>query len=119
MNERTVVACFLGTLAFIVYRDFKNPDPSWPLGPVPPPYRLTYAGVVFGILLIVSDMFSPKIAGVVSIGVLVGTAFTVFRGDSASAGLKSKAPATKTASANPSASGLTGSTAANGGVMQA
>jgi hypothetical protein len=117
VNEKTVVACFLGTLAFITYRDFRKPDPTWPLGPVPPPYRFTYAGVVFGILLIVSDMFSPKIAGVVSVGVLVGTAFTVFRGDSASAGLKSNAPK-PSANPNPSTSGLSGSTPANGGVQQ-
>jgi hypothetical protein len=122
MTERTVVACFLGTIAFILYRDFKNPDPNWPLGPVPPPYRFTFAGVIFGILLIVSDMISPKVAGVVAIGVLMGTAVSVFTGQSATAGLKSNAPGYKaggTASANPVGNGVTGSTPATGGVAQA
>jgi hypothetical protein len=122
MTERTVIACFLGTIAFIIYRDFKTPDSSWPLGPVPPPYRFTYAGVIFGILLLVSDMLSPKVAGVVAIGVLVGTAYTVLSGKSATAGLKSNAPGYKaggTASANPVSNGVVGSTPASGGVIQA
>jgi len=122
MSEKTVIACFMGTLAFIMYRDFKNPDPNWPLGPVPPPYRFTYAGVIFSILFILSDMLSPKVAGVVAIGVLVGTATSVFTGKSNAGGLKSNAPGYKAggvASANPAANGATGSTPASGGVTQA
>jgi len=120
MTERTVIGCFLGTLAFILYRDFKNPDTSWPLGPVPPPYRFTYTALVFGILLIVADTVSEKIAGVVAIGVLIGVATSVFTGQSASGGLKSNAPGYKsggTASANPA--GTTGSTSIAGGTIQA
>lgn len=122
MNDRTVLACFIGTLAFIVYRDFKQPDPNWPLGPVAPPYRFTFAGVIFGILFMVSDLWSPKIAGVVSLGVLIGTMFSVVSGSPSTGGLKSNAPGYKAggvASANPAASnGLNGSTPA-GGVVQA
>lgn len=120
MTEKTVIGCFFGTLAFIIYRDFKHPDSSWPLGPVPPPYRFTYSAVVFGILLIVADTISEKIAGVVAIGVLIGVATSVFTGQSATGGLKSNAPNMKaggTASANPA--GVTGSTPASGGVVQA
>jgi hypothetical protein len=123
MTEKTVIGCFLGTIAFILYRDFKTPDPAWPLGPVPPPYRFTYAGVIFGILLIVADVVSPKVAGVVAIGVLIGTATTVFTKQSAAGGLKSNAPGYKaggTASANPVANnGVKGTTPASGGVIQA
>lgn len=123
MSEKTVVACFIGTLAFIMYRDFKHPDPTWPLGPVPPPYRFTFAGVIFGILLLVSDMFSPRVAGVVAIGVLIGTATSVFSGKSNAGGLKSNAPgyaAGGVASANPitTGGGVTGSTPAAGGTAQ-
>jgi len=119
MTERTVIGCFIGTIAFILYRDFKDPDPSWPLGPIAPPYRFTYAAVIFGILLIVADTVSEKIAGVVAIGVLIGVATSVFTGQKATGGLKSNAPGYKaggTASANPA--GATGSTPASGGVAQ-
>lgn len=122
MTDRTVLGCLIGTLAFIVYRDFKQPDPNWPLGPVPPPYRFTFAGVIFGILFLVADLWSPRIAGVVALGVLIGTMFSVVSGSPSSAGLKSNAPGYKaggTASANPAANnGITGSTP-TGGVVQA
>lgn len=123
-TDKPVIASFIAVLALIIYRDFRNPDSSWPLGPVPPPYRFTYAGVIFGILMLVADMWSTKIAGVVAIGVVIGTMYSVVSGQSATAGLKSNAPAEaagkiagnligKTASANPNANntGTTGSTA--------
>lgn len=117
-SDRTVLGCLIGVLALIVYRDFKNPDPNWPLGPVPPPYRFTYAGVVFGILFLVADIWSPRIAGVVALGVLIGTMFSVVSGQSAAGGLKSNAPgykAGKTASANPAVTnGVKGSTSTGG-----
>ena len=113
-SDKAVVGCFIGVLALIVYRDFKQPDDNWPLGPVPPPYRFTYAGVIFGILFMVADIWSTKIAGVVALGVLIGTMFSVTSGQSSVAGLKSNAPGYKaggTASANPAANnGKTGST---------
>jgi hypothetical protein len=113
-TDRTVLGCMIGVLALIMYRDFKTPDSTWPLGPVPPPYRFTYAGVIFGILFLVADIWSPRIAGVVALGVLIGTMFSVTSGQSATAGLKSNAPGYKaggTASANPAASnGITGTT---------
>ena len=122
MNDRTILGCMIGTLAFIMYRDFKQPDPNWPLGPVPPPYRFTFAGVIFGILFLVGDLWSPRIAGVVALGVLIGTMFSVVSGSPSTGGLKSNAPGYKaggTASANPAANnGITGSTSA-GGVVQA
>ena len=124
MSDKTVLGCFIGVLALIVYRDFKQPDKSWPLGPVPPPYRFTFAGVVFGILFLVSDIFNEKIAGVVAIGVLIGMMFSVTSGQSSTAGLKSNAPGYKAggiASANPAAttgvSGSTPVTGSNGGSM--
>lgn len=113
-TDRTVLGCFLAVAALIMYRDFKQPDPNWPLGPVPPPYRFTYAGVIFGILFIVADIWSPRIAGVVALGVLIGTMFSVTSGQSSTGGLKSNAPGYKaggTASANPATTnGITGST---------
>lgn len=116
MTDRTVLGCFIGVLALIVYRDFRHPDKSWPLGPVPPPYRFTYAGVIFGILFLVADIWSPRIAGVVALGVLIGTMYSVTSGQSASGGLKSNAPgykAGRVASANPAANtGITGTTPA-------
>lgn len=119
-TDRTVLGCFIGVLALITYRDFKNPDQNWPLGPVPPPYRYTYAGVIFGILFMLSDIWSPRIAGVVSLGVLIGTMYTVTSGQSAVGGLKSNAPGYKTggtASANPAVSGGTTPVANSGGSM--
>lgn len=121
MSDRTVLGCMIGVIALIVYRDFKKPDKTWPLGPVPPPYRFTYAGVIFGILFLVSDIWSPRIAGVVALGVLIGTMYSVVSGQSATAGLQSKAPGYKPgiASANPATfNGLTGSTP-TGGVAEA
>jgi len=121
VTSRTVLGCMIGVLALIMYRDFKQPDKNWPLGPVPPPYRFTYMGVVFGLLFLVSDIWSEKIAGVVALGVLIGTAFSVTSGQSSTGGLKSNAPGYKaggTASANPAASnGLIGSTP-TGGAME-
>lgn len=122
-TDRTVLGCFIGVLALITYRDFKQPDSSWPLGPVPPPYRYTFAGVIFGILFLLADIWSPRVAGVVALGVLIGTMFSVTSGQSSTAGLKSNAPGYKaggTASANPAATGTTGSTAtgsSSGGSM--
>lgn len=121
-SDRAVLGAFIGVLALIVYRDFRHPDSSWPLGPVPPPYRFTYAGVIFGILFLVSDMWSPRIAGVVALGVLIGTMFSVVSGQSAAGGLMSKAPKAKAggvASANPAAqgNGITGSTSTGGSMM--
>ena len=113
-TDRAVLGCFIGVLALITYRDFKEPDSTWPLGPVPPPYRYTFAGVIFGILFMVADIWSPRIAGVVALGVLIGTMFSVTSGQSAAGGLKSNAPGYKAggvASANPAATnGNTGST---------
>lgn len=121
MGDRTVLGCLVGVLALIIYRDFRHPDENWPLGPVPPPYRFTYAGVIFGILFLVSDIWSPRIAGVVALGVLIGTMYSVVSGQSATSGLKSNAPgykAGKTASANPSATnGISGSTSTGGSMM--
>lgn len=123
MSDRTVLGCFIGVLALITYRDFKQADKNWPLGPVPPPYRYTFAGVIFGLLFLVSDIFSSKVAGVVAIGVLIGTMFSVTSGQSSTGGLKANAPGYKAggvASANPAANtGITGSTPASndGGSM--
>lgn len=117
-DDKTVLGCMIGVIALIVYRDFRHPDTSWPLGPVPPPYRFTYAGVIFGILFLVADIWSPKVAGVVALGVLIGTMYSVTSGQSAAGGLKSNAPGYKaggTASANPAANnGLKGSTPTGG-----
>lgn len=123
-SDKTVLGCMIGVLSLIVYRDFKKPDSSWPLGPVPPPYRFFYAGVIFGILFMVADIWSPRIAGVVALGVLIGTMYSVTSGKSAAGGLKSNAPGYKgggVASANPAASnGIAGTTPTgnSGGSMQ-
>jgi len=114
------MASFIACLVLITYRDFKTPDSSWPLGPVPPPYRFTWAAVVFGILTIVSDMFSPKIATVVAIGVVIGLLFQVTTNPTgATAGLMSQAPGS-TDRQNPINNGATGSSAlgSSGGVQQ-
>lgn len=119
MGNRAVLACFLGVLALITYRDFKKPDSSWPLGPVPPPYRYTYSAVVFGIIAMVSDIWSERIATVVASGVLIGVLYSVVSGQSASAGLKSLAPSSSsTTDQSSNSTGATGSTAV-GGVVQA
>lgn len=92
MGNKGVIASFIGVLILITYRDFKHPDSSWPLGPVPPPYRYTWSAVVFGIIALVSDLWSPRIATVVASGVLIGVLYTVVTGQSALGGLKSNAP---------------------------
>jgi hypothetical protein len=110
MGNRAVLASFIGVIALITYRDFRHPDSSWPLGPVPPPYRFTYATVVFAIITLVGNIWSEKIATVVASGVLIGVLYTVINGTDASMGLKSQAPE------NPPASGgATGSTPVSGG----
>lgn len=108
MGNRVVMASFLGCLALITYRDFKHPDSTWPLGPVPPPYRFTWAAVVFAIISLVSDLVNPRVASVVAGGVLLGTAYDVITGQSALAGLKSNAPNAKS---EKNQSGATGTTA--------
>jgi len=121
MNSgKGVMASFIACLMLITYRDFKTPDSSWPLGPVPPPYRYAWAAVVFGILALVSDMFSPKIATVVAIGVVIGLLFQVTTNPTGgTAGLLSLAPGS-TDKQNPINNGATGSSAlgTTGGVQQ-
>lgn len=107
MGNRAVMASFLGCLALITYRDFKHPDSTWPLGPVPPPYRFTWAAVVFAIISLVSDLVNPRIASVIAGGVLLGTAYDVITGQSALAGLKSNAPS---GASEKKQSGVTGTT---------
>lgn len=110
----------MGVIALITYRDFKTPDPNWPLGPVPPPYRYTYSAVVFGIIAMVSDIWSEQIATVVASGVLIGMLYSVVTGESATAGLASMAPSNSSTTAESSGSnGATGSTTAGGGTVQA
>lgn len=119
MTNRGVMASFMACLILITYRDFKKPDSSWPLGPVPPPYRYTWTAVVFGILALASDMFSPKIATVVAVGVVIGLLMEVLTGTSASAGLASLAPGYSDTH-NPINNGApTGSTSAATGTEQA
>lgn len=117
MGNKAVLGSFLAVLALITYRDFRHPDPTWPLGPVPPPYRYTYAAVIFGILGFVSDIWSEQVATVVASGVLIGTIYAVVSGKSATAGLTSNAP--KEGGAAKSSTGPTGSTTAGGGAVQA
>ncbi len=110
MGNRAILASFIGVVALITYRDFRHPDSSWPLGPVPPPYRFTYATVVFAIIAMVGNIWNPKVATVVATGVLIGVLYTVINGTDASFGLKSQAPVNP-----PAVGGATGSTPLNGG----
>lgn len=109
-SSKGVMASFLGCMVLITYRDFKKPDSSWPLGPVPPPYRFTWCAVIFGILSLVGDMFSERVATTVATGVLIGTLFEVITGSSASSGLLSQAPGYSDTH-NPINNGMTGSSA--------
>lgn len=118
--NKGVMASFIGCLILITYRDFKTPDSSWPLGPVPPPYRFTWAAVVFGILALVSDIFSSKVATVVAVGVLLGTLYAVIvNPTSATAGLSAIAPS-YTDTHNPINNGMPRGTTSTstGGVTQ-
>lgn len=116
MGNKAVLGSFVAVLALITYRDFRHPDPTWPLGPVPPPYRYAYAAVVFGIIGFVSDIWSEQVATVVASGVLIGTIYAVISGKSAVAGLASNAPKTET---QKPPTGPTGSTTSGGGAIQA
>lgn len=122
MNNRAVMASFLGVLILITYRDFKTPDSNWPLGPVPPPYRFTWAAVVFGMIALASDMFSPRTATVVAVGVFIGTLYDVIVNPAgAAAGLNAIAPSYSDTH-NPINNGMpTGSTSTStpGGIQQA
>jgi hypothetical protein len=119
MTNKGVMASFMACLILVTYRDFKKPDSSWPLGPVPPPYRYTWTAVVFGLLAMVSDLFSPKIATVIAVGVLTGLLYEVLTGTSASAGLLSQAPGYSDTH-NPINNGSpTGSTSTASGTEQA
>lgn len=69
-----ILAAFVGSAAIITWRDFKGPDPEWPL-PAPPPYRYVGAGVAFGLLAIFAETVNPKIAAVLAVGLLVGLGF--------------------------------------------
>lgn len=116
MGNKAVLGSFIGVLALITYRDFRHPDPKWPLGPVPPPYRFTYAGVVFGLLVLVSDIWSEQIATVIAVGVLVGTLYSVVSGASATAGLQANAPGYQTGG-TVQATPATGSTPIGGAIQ--
>ena len=80
MNSKAVIlGSFVGSVAIITWRDFTNPDPSWPF-PVPPPYRYIGAGVAFGLLGLVADTLNDRIAAVIAFGLLIGLAFRYYNG---------------------------------------
>lgn len=94
MSNKIVVTSFLGAVAVITYRDFKNPGSDWPLGSVPPPSRYAWAGVAFGICALIADMVNVKIGAVIAAGLFVGLLFNVVTGKPlASAGLTTPTPA--------------------------
>lgn len=81
MNTTTIhTANFIAASALITYRDVKNPDPTWPLGRVPPPYRYVAAGVVFGLLAGVGELFNiSEVTAVLGIGLVLGLAVQTFQ----------------------------------------
>ena len=87
MSQNGVIAGFIGCCALITYRDYTQADPSWPLGPVPPPYRYVWTGVAFGILALVADFIDPRIADVIAGGLFMGLAFNVVTKTTSTAGL--------------------------------
>lgn len=91
-SHKGVLAAWLGVVALITYQSFKNPDPNWPLGPVPPPFRYTWSAVVFGILLVVADFFNPRIANVIAAGVFIGVLYSQFNGGGILGGKPSGSP---------------------------
>jgi hypothetical protein len=110
--NRVVIGAFVGSIALITYRDFKQNDPSWPLGPVPPPYRYTWCAVVFGLCALISDLLNEKIGSVIAGGVFMGLAFNVVTKAPSTSGLASSAspnlPTSSATSPISSASSVTG-----------
>ena len=100
-SKKGVLAAWLGVVALITYQSFKNPDPNWPLGPVPPPFRYTWSAVVFGILLLVADFINPKIANVIAGGVLIGVFYMQFNGSGILGGKPSGAPSLGSSGSSP------------------
>lgn len=75
MNGKAVIlGSFVGSIAIISWREFKNPDSSWPI-PIPPPYRYIGAGVAYGLLALVADTLNDQIAGIIAVGLFIGLAF--------------------------------------------
>ena len=80
MNPNTLQATnLLVSVAIITWRDVKHPDPSWPLGPVPPPYRYAMAATTFGILAIVGQLFNAsRLTSILGVGLVLGLMFQTF-----------------------------------------
>lgn len=86
MNSNAVIlTAFVGSCAVITWRDFKNPDPAWPIA-LPPPYRYIGAGVAFGLLALVGDMLNDKIAAVLAGGLFMGLAFQIAQNRASNSG---------------------------------
>jgi hypothetical protein len=101
-GHKVIIASFLASAAVITFRDFKQPDPTWPLGKVPPPYRYTWAAVAFGILAVGADLMNEKIPAVIAGGLFLGLVFNVVTKAPSTAGLASNAAA-PTSKATPAA----------------
>lgn len=74
-GQRAIFASFLGCVAIITYREIKTPMEGVPLPGMPTPSRFVGAGVAFGLLGLVAEFLSDKIAAVLAIGLFIGLAF--------------------------------------------
>jgi hypothetical protein len=74
-GQRAIFGAFLGCVAIITYREIKTPMEGVPLPGLPTPSRFVGAGVAFGMLGLVSEFLSEKIAAVLAIGLFIGLAF--------------------------------------------
>lgn len=108
-SNKGVLAAFLGTLAIITYREYKSSDAAgWKIPYIPPPYVYTWGAVVFGLLALLADIVSPRIATVIAVGVMIGVLLPVLKNAPATGG------ATSGSAANPPS---TGATPAGGGTV--
>ncbi len=82
MNPNALQATnFLIAASIITWRDIKHPDPKWPLGPVPPPYRYAMAALAFGLLAGVGQVFNAsRLTSILGVGLVMGLAFQTFQG---------------------------------------
>lgn len=77
-----LTAAFFVVISVDTWHWIKHPAPAYSGQPaiLPPPYIYVGTGVVFGLLSILADVFSPELAGALALGLTIGVVIAETQG---------------------------------------